>query len=77
LNYNLLSALTFPGIGYQNFYNKTDQCNKCLNSGGFPSSHISMVVILTTLLGIKYGFSSDMSILMLTFFFLELLRLPC
>lgn len=37
------------------------------NSGGFPSSHTSLVVTLSTLLGLKYGFNSDMFSLALVF----------
>jgi acid phosphatase family membrane protein YuiD len=31
-----------------------------IGSGGFPSSHSSFVATLTTLIGLKYGFKSDL-----------------
>lgn len=31
-----------------------------IGSGGFPSSHSSFVAALTTLVGLKYGFKSDL-----------------
>ncbi|MDY6914887.1 MAG: divergent PAP2 family protein [Candidatus Cloacimonadota bacterium] len=36
-------------------------------SGGFPSSHSSLVATLSTLIGLKYGFTSDLFTIALVF----------
>ncbi|MGM0445546.1 MAG: divergent PAP2 family protein [Bacillota bacterium] len=38
-----------------------------IGSGGFPSSHSSFVATLTTLIGLKYGFKSDLFSIVLIF----------
>lgn len=38
-----------------------------IGSGGFPSSHSSFVATLTTLIGLKHGFNSDLFTIVLIF----------
>jgi|SRR6056297_52846 len=38
-----------------------------IGSGGFPSSHSSFVTTLATLIGLKYGFESDLFAIVLIF----------
>jgi len=38
-----------------------------IGSGGFPSSHSSFVATLTTLIGLKHGFNSDLFTVVLIF----------
>ena len=38
-----------------------------IGSGGFPSSHSSFVAALSTLIGLKYGFDSDLFAIVLIF----------
>ena len=69
MNHILLSALIslFLAQIIKIFTINPINVTNALTSGGFPSSHTSMVVTLTTLLGLKYGFSSDMFSLALVF----------
>lgn len=43
---------------------------RIITSGGMPSSHSSFVTCLSTMLGVKYGFNSDMFAIVAVFSFI-------
>ncbi|WP_298705142.1 divergent PAP2 family protein [uncultured Veillonella sp.] len=46
---------------------KRFQWERLVGSGGFPSSHTSLVIALTTALGYKHGLGSDLFVIALVF----------
>ena len=52
------------------FGEKKFDLTRIITSGGMPSSHSSFVTCLSTMLGVKYGFNSDMFAIAAVFSFI-------